>query len=221
MQPGDGLIAAAYRHRMSRRLTRSCTLMSSRRTSRVARMAGSPLHGAELYRAAKTAGYLYQAHLRALVTERLGLEWGEVRNGAAELAAFERPVVEHFSQRRHEMLREAEQGGIGLGSKSAAEHAALATRERKQYGLETHTWREEIRARAGEQGLDAGRVLELLRAGHDRLLRGLARRGGVDEQALGARLTGAGGLTERSNTFDERAVLQEFAAGGGRGRAGG
>ena len=51
------------------------------------------------------------------------------------------------------MQREAEQGGIGLRSKSAAEHAALATRERKQYGVETHTWREEVRARAGEQGL--------------------------------------------------------------------
>jgi predicted nucleic acid-binding Zn-ribbon protein len=142
------------------------------------------------------------------------LEWGEVRNGAAELAEIERPVVEHFSQRRHEMLREAERGGIGLGSKSAAEHAALATRERKQYGLETHTWREEIRARAGEQGLDAGRVVELLRAGRDRLLRGLARRDGVDERAVGDRLTGPDGLTERNNTFDERAVLQEFAAAG-------
>jgi hypothetical protein len=142
----------------------------------------------------------------------LGLEWGEVRNGAAELADFERPVVEHFSQRRHEMLREAEQGGIGLGSKSAAEHAALATRERKQYDLETHTWREEVRARAGEQGLDAGRTVEILRAGRERLLRGLAKRGGVDEQALGDQLTSADGLTERSNTFDERAVLQEFAA---------
>jgi hypothetical protein len=126
-------------------------------------------------------------------------------------------VVEHFSQRRHEMLREAQEGGIGLGSKSAAEHAALATRERKQYGLETHTWREEVRARAGEQGLDAGRIGEILQTGKERLARGLARRGGVDEQALGARLTGAGGLTERSNTFDERAVLQEFAAASGAG----
>jgi len=148
----------------------------------------------------------------------LGLEWGEVRNGAAELADFERPVVEHFSQRRHEMLREAEQGGIGLGSKSAAEHAALATRERKQYDLETHTWREEVRARAGEQGLDAGRTVEILRAGRERLLRGLAKRGGVDEQALGDQLTSADGLTERSNTFDERAVLQEFAAAASAGR---
>ena len=211
-------MAAAYRHRMSRALDPQLhTHVVAANLARGPDGRFTALHGAELYRAAKTAGYLYQAHLRALVTERLGLEWGEVRNGAAELADIERPVVEHFSQRRHEMQREAERGGIGLGSKSAAEHAALATRERKQYGLETHTWREEVRARAGEQGLDTGRIAELLQAGRERLLRGLARRGGVDELALGNRLTSAEGLTERSNTFDERAVLQEFAAAAGAG----
>ncbi|HWY89567.1 MAG TPA: MobF family relaxase, partial [Solirubrobacteraceae bacterium] len=218
VQPGDGLIAAAYRHRMSRALDPQLhTHVVAANMARGPDGRFTALHGAELYRAAKTAGYLYQAHLRALVTERLGLEWGEVRNGAAELAEIERPVIEHFSQRRHEMLREAEQGGIGLGSKSAAEHAALATRESKQYGLETHTWREEVRARAGEQGLDTGRVAELLGGGREWLVRGLAGRGGVDEQVLGARLTGADGLTERSNTFDGRAVLQEFAAAAGAG----
>ena len=41
------------------------------------------MHGAPLYRAAKTAGYLYQAHLRATISDRLGLEWAEVRKGAA------------------------------------------------------------------------------------------------------------------------------------------
>jgi conjugative relaxase-like TrwC/TraI family protein len=213
VQRGEGLVAAAYRHRMSRALDPQLhTHVVAANLTRGPDGRFTALHGAELYRAAKTAGYLYQAHLRALVTERLGLEWGEVRNGAAELADVERPVVEHFSQRRYEMLREAEAGGIGLGSKSAAEHAALATREREQYGLETHTWREEVRARAGEQGLDAGSVAELLQAGRERLLRGFARRGGVDERAVGARLTSAEGLTERSNTFDERVVLQEFAA---------
>jgi conjugative relaxase-like TrwC/TraI family protein len=218
VQPGEGLVAAAYRHRMSRALDPQLhTHVVAANLARGPDGRFTALHGAELYRAAKTAGYLYQAHLRALVTERLGLEWGEVHNGAAELADIGRPVVEHFSQRRHEMQREAERGGIGLGSKSAAEHAALATRERKQYGLETHTWREEVRARAGEQGLDADRILEILRAGRERLAHGLARRGGVDERALGSRLTGAGGLTERSNTFDERAVLQEFAAVAGAG----
>lgn len=62
-----------------------------------------------------------------------------------------------------------------------------------------------MRSRAGEQGLDTGRIAELLQAGRERLVRGLAMRGCVDEQALGARLVGAEGLTERSNTFDERA----------------
>ncbi len=218
VQSGEGLVAAAYRHRMSRALDPQLhTHVVAANLARGPDGRFTALHGAELYRAAKTAGYLYQAHLRALVTERLGLEWGEVRNGAAELADVERRVVEHFSQRRHEMLREAEAGGIGLGSKSAAEHAALATRERKQYGLETHTWREEVRARAGEQGLDAGSVAELLQAGRERLLRGFARRGGVDERVVGDRLTSAEGLTERSNTFDERVVLQEFAAAAGTG----
>ncbi len=218
VQPAEGLVAVAYRHRMSRALDPQLhTHLVAANLARGPDGRFTALHGAELYRAAKTAGYLYQAHLRALVTERLGLEWGEVRNGAAELADFERPVVEHFSQRRHEMQREAERGGIGLGSKSAAEHAALATRERKQYGVDTGTWREEVRARASEQGLDADRIVDILQAGQERLARDLATRGGVDELALGVRLTGAGGLTERSNTFDERAVLQEFAAAAGAG----
>jgi conjugative relaxase-like TrwC/TraI family protein len=103
------------------------------------------LYGAPLYRAAKTAGFLYQSHLRALVSERLGLEWGQVHKGAAELAGVERPVLEEFSKRRGEMLRAAQEGGMGLHSKASAESAALATRERKQYGVQTHTWREEVR----------------------------------------------------------------------------
>ena len=88
-------------------------------------------HGAALYRAAKTAGFLYQAHLRALVTERLGLVWGPVVNGMAELDAVPELVLSEFSKRRREMLEAAEQGGIGLGSKSAGESAAIATRESK------------------------------------------------------------------------------------------
>jgi conjugative relaxase-like TrwC/TraI family protein len=218
VEPGEGLIAAAYRHRMSRALDPQLhTHVVAANMARGPDGRFTALHGTELYRAAKTAGCLYQAHLRALVTERTGLEWGPVHNGAAELAGIDRPVVEHFSQRRHEMIREAERGGIGLGSKSAAEHAALATRERKRYGVETHTWREEVRARAGEQGLDTERVAEMIRAGSERVRDGLAERGGVDERALGDRLAGAEGLTERSNTFDDRAVLQEFAAAAGAG----
>ena len=219
VERAGGLLAAAYRHRMSRALDPQLHTHVV-----AANLACGPdgrftaLHGTPLYRAAKTAGFLYQAHLRALVSERLGLEWGPVRNGAAELVGVDRLVLEEFSKRRFEMLREAERDGIGLGSKAAAESAALATRERHRYGVETHTWREEVRARAGELGLGARELGELTRVGRVRAAAGLARAGGVDERRLGDRLAGPEGLTERSNTFDERAVLQEFAAAATQGR---
>jgi conjugative relaxase-like TrwC/TraI family protein len=213
VEAAEGLIAAAYRHRMSRALDPQLhTHVVAGNLARGPDGRFTALHSTLLYAAAKTTGTLYQAHLRALVSERLGLEWGEVHNGAAELADVQRPVIEHFSTRRHEMQREAEAGGIGLSTKASAERAALATRERKQYGLETHTWREEVRARAGELGLGGQELAELLKAGSKRAADRPAMRGDVDERTLGDQMAGAEGLTERTNTFDEHPVLQEFAA---------
>jgi conjugative relaxase-like TrwC/TraI family protein len=213
MERGEGLIAAAYRHRMSRALDPQLhTHVVAANLARGPDGRFTALHSAELYKAAKTVGFLYQAHLRALVSERLGLEWGPVRNGAGELAGVAREVIEFFSKRRQEMQRAAAEGGIGLGSKSAAEQAALATRERKQYGIETHTWREEVQACAGEQGLGTDEVAYLLQAGQERASQAMTGHPTVDEQIVGDHLAGPGGLTERSNTFDARMVVQEFAA---------
>ena len=101
VERGEGLIAAAYRHRMSRALDPQ--LHTHVVAANLARGPRRPLHGAA-WRAAlsggKTAGYLYQSHLRALVRERLGLEWGEVHKGAAELAACRASGAEQFSKRR-------------------------------------------------------------------------------------------------------------------------
>jgi conjugative relaxase-like TrwC/TraI family protein len=213
-----GLIAAAYRHRMSRALDPQLhTHVVVANLAHGSDERFTALYGAPLYRAAKTAGFLYQSHLRALVSQRLGLEWGEVHKGAAELACVEGAVLEQFSKRRHEMLREALEGGIGLGSKAAAESAALVTRDRKRYGVETHTWREEVRARAAELGLGKDELAELIDEGRERVQLGLSLGKEVDERALGDRLASPQGLTERSTTFDERAVLQELAAAAGQG----
>ncbi len=212
-QAGEGLIAAAYRHRMSRALDPQLhTHVVAANMTRGPDGRYTALHGTPLYRAAKTAGFLYQAHLRALISERLGLEWGPVRKGAAELLQVPHAVLEEFSKRRHEMLREAQAGGIGIGSKAAAESAAIATRDRKRYGVDTHTWREEVRARASELGLGTDEVARLVLGGRGRLAGGRVERGSDDERAVGDHLVSAGGLTERANTFDERAVLREFAA---------
>jgi len=213
VERAEGLIAAAYRHRMSRALDPQLhTHVVAANLARGSDGRFTALHGAPLYRAAKTAGFLYQAHLRALVRERLGLQWGEVHNGASEIEGVGRPVIESFSKRRAEMLREAQEGGIGLGTKAAAEHAALATRDRKQYGIETHTWREEVRSRAAELGLGSEELAELIREGWERPVGGLIERGQAAERSLADHLAGPDGLTAKSNTFDERAVLQEFAA---------
>jgi conjugative relaxase-like TrwC/TraI family protein len=212
VEKADGLIAAAYRHRMSRALDPQLhTHVVAANLARGPDGRFTALHGTELYRAAKTAGCLYQSHLRALVVDRLGLEWGEVTNGMAELTGVAQPVLEHFSKRRNEMLAAALDGGIPLDSKAAAQSAAIATRERKQYGIETHTWREEVRARAGELGLGAREIETLLAEGRARVENTHARRE-IDERAVADALASDGGLTERENTFGLRPVLQEFAS---------
>jgi conjugative relaxase-like TrwC/TraI family protein len=208
---GEGFIAAAYRHRMSRALDPQLhTHVVAANMTKGPDGRYSALHGTPLYGAAKTAGYLYQSHLRLLITERLGLKWGPVRKGAAELKDIPETVLAEFSKRRREMLREAEEGGISLSSKAAAEKAAIATRDRKHYGMDTHTWREEVRARAAELGLGT-RELELLLGG---AIEGRRRQvdWDGDEQALSEQLAGPNGLTECANTFHERDVLQAFAA---------
>ena len=218
VEAGEGLIAVAYVHRMSRSLDPQLhTHVVAANLTRGPDGRFTALHGAPLYRAAKTAGYLYQAQLRATISERLGLEWREVRNGAAELAGVPAEILVEFSKRRQEMLRAAELGGISLDTKAGGEAAALATRERKDYGIDTHTWREEVQARAAELGFGRDEIDELLELGRERLAYGLPELYVSDEVALGDRLAGPHGLTERANSFDERVVLQEFAAAAGQG----
>src|ERR1019366_1210350 len=92
-----------------------------------------------------------------------------------------------------------------------------ATRDRKEYGIDTHTWREEVQARAAELGFGRGEINELLEGGRERLEHGSRERDTVDEVALGDQLAGPHGLTERGKSFDERGGLQEFAAAASQG----
>jgi conjugative relaxase-like TrwC/TraI family protein len=224
LHEGGGFVTAAFRHRMSRALDPQLhTHCVSANLAKGADGRWTALHHPTIFRAAQTAGYLYQAQLRALVHDRLGFEWGAVHKGAADLQAIDRAVLEEFSKRRHEMRRAAQEDGIGLGSRSASQAAALATRTRKQFGIETGTWREDVRARAGKHGLDraerrrierdALKALEkaLDRDAHGERAETVAKVDAKAEGTLGDRLAGAGGLTEMQNTFDQRAVLRALA----------
>jgi conjugative relaxase-like TrwC/TraI family protein len=224
IESGEGFIAAAYRHRMSRALDPQLhTHVVAANLTKGPDGRYTALHAAPLYRAAKTAGYLYQSHLRSAVRDRLGLQWGEVHKGAAELKELPSEVLRVFSQRRAQVEaaiaeKEAEVGRP-LTRAERSTWGAIATRDRKQYGIETHTWLEEITARAAEHGLDRDLVDQILDRGEQRLERGdLVREGQLDlagkpvgEAELGALLAGPIGLTERANTFDEACVLRAFA----------
>ncbi len=86
-QVGDGFVAAAYRHRMSRAEDPQLhTHVVAANMARGGDGRWTALDATPIYQHAKAAGFLYQAHLRAAVRERLPwVRWGPVRNGMAEI----------------------------------------------------------------------------------------------------------------------------------------
>src|SRR5512133_1520800 len=162
------------------------------------------LDGTPIYQHAKAAGFLYQAHLRAAVRERLPwVRWGPVRNGMAEIEQIAPSVLREFSTRRRQIEeRERELVASGVEVRRAGREAiAHATRERKRYGIDTAPWQELVRARE-------------LKA----LVRGTARPSQrPDAQSVSGELAGAAGLTERQNTFARREAVMAWAAAHGQG----
>ncbi|MDX6641204.1 MAG: hypothetical protein QOF12_2215 [Solirubrobacteraceae bacterium] len=193
---GEGFAAAAFDHRTSRAgdpLLHTHVVVVNRTLGEDGRW--TALDARPLYSHAKTAGYLYQARLRYEVTDRLGAHWGAVTKGAADLRGFSRELIEHFSQRRAEIVEQMQlQGSFSL---EAGNIAALETRKRKDYDVPIGRLREEWRARAAEFGLTQERVEYLLTP----RFRDKAMPARVDLEQL----------TRHSATFTRRNVLQAVA----------
>ena len=214
-----GIVAATYRHRMSRALDPQIHTHAV-----IANLAegvdGSwtGLHSRRLFKMAKTAGTLYQSHLRAEVTRRTGLEWLEPVNGLAELAAVRPEHTHEFSRRRRAMLEAARAAGENLEELTLRQREtfALSTRDRKDYSKDTVTWRTEVRARAAEVGLDHEAVAAVFRQGQEARVRwaqaGLvepARE--VEGRVIADELAGPAGLTSTVNAFAEHEALAQLA----------
>jgi conjugative relaxase-like TrwC/TraI family protein len=166
IEPGAGFVAMAFRHRSSRagdpalhthlvvaNMTRA--LSDDRWLSLAAPKGRTPfwLH-------AKTAGHVYQAAFRAELTREIGAEWQTPHNGYADIKGIDRPVIEHFSQRRTEIVDAMAERGTT--SAAAAEVAAYRTRDAKDYNVNPDTQRNEWIARAAEFGLTADSIDQLL-----------------------------------------------------------
>ena len=200
---GEGFVGAAFRHRSSRAgdpHLHTHVLVANMTPGADGRWA--TLDARHVYLHAKTAGYLYEAHLRAELTQRLGVEWRPVRNGIADLDGIPDSVLRAFSTRRAEI--EAEVAARGVSSLRAAEIAALDTRQAKDYAVDPRTMIERWWEQASELGLDRETLAATL---HRAELSPLAE---TDVAQVIDALLGPDGLTARASSFDRRAVLRAW-----------
>ncbi len=145
----EGLIGAAFDHRTSRAgdpllhthvVVFNATLCTDGEWR--------SLDGTPIYEHAKTGGYLYQAHLRHVLSRELGVRWTEVVNGCAEIEGIPQAVIDTFSKRREEIENAVAE--TGYTSPGAHQAATLATRRPKGNEPEppaaVERWWEEARA---------------------------------------------------------------------------
>jgi conjugative relaxase-like TrwC/TraI family protein len=128
--PAGGVVAAGFRHRTSRAGDPALHTHVV-----VANLGEGPdgrwtaLDARHLYGQARTAGFVYQAVLRRELVARLGVVWGPVTNGHAELVGVPGVLRDRFSTRRREI--DAVLAARGLAGASAAQTAVLTTRSSK------------------------------------------------------------------------------------------
>ncbi|MDQ3954134.1 MAG: relaxase domain-containing protein [Actinomycetota bacterium] len=200
-----GFIGAAFRHRTSRAgdpLLHTHVLVPNL----VQGVDGKwgAVDARHLYLHAKTAGYLYQAHLRAELTRRLGVAWGPVRNGAADLQEIPRDVVRAFSRRRAEIERAS--GGEDAAGGRRGQVAALVTRKAKDYEVSPEALEPEWRERAERLGLERDDLDAVL---------GVMTYQELDDEGQGEvarRLASPAGLTAQNSTFSRREAIQGYCA---------
>jgi conjugative relaxase-like TrwC/TraI family protein len=193
---GSGFLAAAFRHRSSRNgdpQVHVHTLIANATQGPDGKW--TRLYHPAIYDHAKTAGYLFEAHLRAELTCRLGVRWQEVRNGIGEIEGFEDAHLREFSTRRQQILEAA---GPEASARSR-QVATLATRSAKEEGLSAETLRERWHSKAREIGLEVSGI----ERGFDPGAPSVARP--ASSWQVGR------AVTEGVSHFDRRAVVQAVA----------
>jgi Ti-type conjugative transfer relaxase TraA len=196
----NGLTAAAFRHRTSR--AGDPHLHTHMLVANMAEGADGKwrtLDGRWLYLHASTAGYLYEAQLRHELTVGLGMEWGPIKDGIADVVGIDADVRGHFSDRRKEIEEHLDE--VGFRTARAAQLATLVTRQAKKATLDEGSMRDVWQTKAAEIGWDPADLALAL----DR-----APRAAVDNDLddLADDLMSADGLTKQASSFDRRDLLR-------------
>jgi conjugative relaxase-like TrwC/TraI family protein len=198
---GNGFLAAVFQHRTSRAgdpLLHSHVLVANLTRGPDGRW--TALDGRALYAHAKTAGYLYQAVLRRELTRTLGVAWGQVHRGVADVAGIPRDVIVAFSRRRQQITRRLAERGEH--SAKSAQTAALDTRTGKEQGVSRETLLGRWRQQAETLGFHPHDLQAVLGQAQARPLEV------GDRDRIRAELAGPAGLTQEASTFCRRDVLQ-------------
>ncbi len=200
---GSGFLAGAFRHRTSRAQDPHLhTHVVVANMTWTADGEWRALDGEAIlknYRLA--AGYLYEAHLRYELTQRLGVEWTQPVKGMGEIAGVPEEAVRAFSTRRRLLVEHME--ARGTEGFAAARVAALATREAKEQ-VDLPRLRDDWKARAVEHGLGR-RELDAL------VVEGPHAREPVELDRFAASLLDRDGMTAKQTTFTMAELVQAVA----------
>ncbi len=198
----EGVAAAGFTHRTSRAgdpQLHTHVVIANLTPDRDGRW--TALDGTRVYRWAKTLGYSYLAALRANLTASLGVEWGPVDKGTANLAQLDQAVLEEFSRRRAQITAALGRDPQTAG-RNAAQTATLATRPAKT-DIDLNILRADWKSRAARHGVSAETILGLCGPGRTPDL-------DIDDHMV--ELLAPTGLTANQTGFDRRDIFQALAA---------
>ena len=109
-----GISGVKYEHRTSRAgdpHVHSHVLLANKQLCQDGKI--RTLDSKGIYHEARAAGMVYQATLREILSRKLGLEWGEIVNGCAEISGLDdRKLLADFSTRAREIDQWQENNGL-------------------------------------------------------------------------------------------------------------
>jgi len=202
---GGGLFGAAFRHRTNR--LGEPNLHSHVVTPNMIQIGPdrwTTLDSKRIYNHAKAGGTIYQSALRRELTRRLGVEWGEVTKGQADVAGISREVIENFSTRAEQI--QADMHELGFSSIVQGKASAVKTRLSKEQSKVKEdmfeAWKEELE----RNGLTPESIREL--CGQQPRIRNVSK---AQENAILKTLEDDGVLTATRSYTDRRRVIEAIA----------
>ncbi len=203
---GEGLVVAGFRHRTSR-LGDPQLHTHALAVNVVERADGTwgALEPRPIYQHARTAGFLYQAVLRSELTERLGVAWGPIAKGVAEIDGIDPALRRLFSKRRAQITEALAAEGHLSPSTRAAQVAAYRTRPDKPEAIDGTSLYAGWEAEAATIGITPADVLAVTgTTDHPRLDQDTMR------EIIGGLSDPDGGLCRANSTFERADVARAW-----------